>query len=213
MNNIAVYTANFGGKDEVHDVIEEEGVDYFYITDEPFDHDQWFVIESKFLLDTPRHSARFIKTQGYSFYPQYDYAIWMDASQEMKVPPSKFIQLVSDEKPIASFEHPQRDCIYEEAKACKGLDNQYRIDSQIEYYKREGYPEHNGLIESQVIVAKLTPEVANFFKLWGWLNTHFSQRDQLSANFAMWKLGLKWNEIPRHYAKKHTHKVHTTANT
>ncbi|MDE7250890.1 MAG: hypothetical protein K2N82_13635, partial [Lachnospiraceae bacterium] len=62
------------------------------------------------------------------------------------------------------------------------------MDVQIERYRNAGYPEHNGLIDSGILVRELKNErVIKVMETWWQEVLHGSKRDQLSFNYACWK--------------------------
>lgn len=62
------------------------------------------------------------------------------------------------------------------------------MDAQMERYRNEGYPEHNGLIDSGILVRELkNQKVINLMETWWQEVLHGSKRDQLSFNYACWK--------------------------
>lgn len=161
---------------------------------------------------------RFIKMRPDLYFQNYRYSLWLDGHisiigdiREMinnNIPQDKFTGL-------AFLQHPNRNCIYQEAfeciKQCK--DSAKIIQIQINRYKREGMPYNNGLIRGGVIFREHNnPIVVKIME--NWWNEVFSEsvRDQISFNYVIWVLKAKYNEINKRlytvYFKQH--KCHNT---
>lgn len=86
--------------------------------------------------------------------------------------------------------HPQRNCIYAEANVVvrMGKDKSTITKPQMERYKKEGFPEKYGLLQSNIMLRKHNK--LDCIKLMeDWFNElkDGSHRDQLSFNYASWK--------------------------
>ena len=123
--------------------------------------------------------------------------LYHDANVRLKVPPETFIDFLGDSD-IAAFIHPQRDCIYDEALICAecGAADPEKIAVQAFTYRQDGYPEHNGLHASSVLVRRDTPQIRALSALWWEQLQKHTYRDQLSHDYCLWKLGIKCATIP-----------------
>ena len=75
-------------------------------------------------------------------------------------------------------------------RICKNLkkDTGANIDSQLERYRKEGYPEGNGLVQSNIVIRKHNSESCiKLMEAWWKEIYEGSHRDQLSFNYALWK--------------------------
>lgn len=128
------------------------------------------------------------------------YSLWMDGNCRLKVPMRVLIDKYLKDSDIAFFPHPTRDCIYSEANMCRKLilDDVFTMEYQMAKYLKEGYPENNGLIDGSVILRRHTPQIAELNNLWWKEILNGSRRDQLSFNYAAWKLKIKYSEITGH---------------
>ena len=96
------------------------------------------------------------------------------------------------------------DCIYEEAENLLRLhsigrhkDDPELIKKQVSGYKKEGYPKHNGLAVTQVLIRKhMEYDVIETMERWWNEIKNNSRRDQLSFNYAAWKTGLEFSYLP-----------------
>ena len=95
-------------------------------------------------------------------------------------------------------EHDKRQCIYKEAKECIfwNKDKPDIINSQIESYRKSGYPSNNGLINGRFILRKHNiPQVKSLMNFWWSEIDNNSVRDQISFNYVSWKSGIKYDVI------------------
>ncbi len=86
--------------------------------------------------------------------------------------------------------HPSRDCIYEEGEACKRLnkDSPELIDAYLNKLRLAGYPEHQGMVATGLMIRRNTQTVRDFGEKWLQELLSGSHRDQLSFNYIDWKL-------------------------
>jgi len=92
--------------------------------------------------------------------------------------------------------HPDRDCLYEEARACiaLGKDNADVINSQVYGYRLDGFPKRAGLVASGVII-RSSPHIT-FENAW-WEEVRLkSCRDQLSFPVIARSTGLDYQVMP-----------------
>jgi hypothetical protein len=100
--------------------------------------------------------------------------------------------------------HPDRDCIYAEAEAIAryGKDTRQNMAEQQLLYREDGYPEHAGLCETNIMLRKNNQEVNKLMDMWAdWLRK-YSHRDQMSLNYCMWKLGFQYTRIPENIRRE-----------
>lgn len=169
-----------------------EGWRYILFTDTPNLHVMgWEVIqiETPDNLD-PVRLARRVKTMYWEYLPEHDFSIWIDANVKLRDDLYEFCNcIMDDEHLIWITKHPQRQCVYQEAQACKELnkDSEKLINAQVAAYKKEGMPELYGLVETNVLLRKDAPELRELMKKWFEQIKSHSRRDQLSFNYVLWK--------------------------
>lgn len=185
-----VYTAIFGEYDRLllPEYIDPE-VDYVCFTDRSLDtFGVWSLRPSPYYHPDPTRIARYIKTHPHTLFQDYSYAVWIDANVILRAPPKKYIEMLATSgKSLGLIRHPHRDCVYEEAEACKlrAKDAKSTIDEQVGFYKSQGMEEHRGLYETGFMVVDLAnrPTISLFATWWDQIRT-FSRRDQI---------GLAWS--------------------
>lgn len=193
MGKGVVYSAITGGYDEVKEPeYVNPDLDYILFTDNPnVKSDVWKIrlISKEGELDNTR-MARRIKILGHQYLKDYDFSIWVDGKLLIKNDLYDFVLNNRGREPLLCFNHYKNDCIYQEKESCSILNNDDPdvMNAQIERYRKEGYPEHNGLIESGILVRELKNErVIKLMETWWQEVLHGSKRDQLSFNYACWK--------------------------
>jgi hypothetical protein len=197
MNNIAVFTSITGGYESLKEDQNWEGADWYAFLGDPVEPSHWQVLPSKDVFKNQRRNARWHKLNSHILFPNYEYTIWIDGSITLKEKPQYFIDNFLKRADIASFRHPDRDCIYEEAEKCKELllDDLKTIDNQMKIYQDEGYGKHQGLSETKMVIRKNNERVKQFNTLWLAEVVNFSFRDQLSFNYCLWKTKINFNYI------------------
>lgn len=195
-----VYSVITGGYDEISEIgIRNPELDYIFYTDNPELHsDTWEVrlLENPDGLDQVR-LARNVKILTHKYLPEYDYSVYVDGKLTLKADPLEFIKRYRGERPLLCFPHYFKDCAYEEMENCIAagrFDNEEVMRKQMDRYRNEGYPIHNGLIDSCFLVREhMDPEVIRVMETWwGEIRDH-SYRDQLSFNYACWKYGFLYD--------------------
>lgn len=185
--NIAVYTTLFGNYD-THKQWPKQNINakYYIITDNPdLKVEGWETIVPNYpRYDlSPRLRAKFFKMFPWEVkqLAQSNITIYIDASIDVKS--DHFIDycirnLTAD---MLLYKHPQRGCIYDEAKASLEL-IKYKnepITEQINFYK-SFFPPKQGLYACGVMVRKHTEIVRKIMFDWWWENIKYSFQDQLS---------------------------------
>lgn len=197
-NSIVIYTAISGNYNAlISPSVVSTDCDYLCFTDEPL----WFKLANNSCWRTvpfpkearhldPIRACRLVKIMPHLFLANYDYSIWVDGSIDIIGDVHALLEKY-DHPDLLCFKHPKRDCIYEEGQACidLGKDDPEVIKNQLDSYRKQGFPEHAGLIESGVMIRKHNDsEIIEIMESWWNELTNHSRRDQLSFPFAAWKL-------------------------
>jgi hypothetical protein len=134
-----------------------------------------------------------IKTHPHWVLPDYDITVWIDANTSVDQKLYDYIEKYKDND-ITFKKHPDRDCIYDELKEVVFWSKETQNNGQFLFnrYKKENYPEHNGLYETNIIISHpKNDKVQIIYDKWWEQIYEYSHRDQLSLNYILWKNKLK----------------------
>jgi hypothetical protein len=223
MNKKVIYTSVFGCSEEnnyhLHSPdVDLKGYDFVCFTDNPnFKSDIWDVRIVDKLYDDGARSAKRYKLLPHRFLKEYDVSIWIDIEVKITKDINDLVDGYLSKSNLAILNHELcgrtvtgdlnvRKCVYEEAKFIKWLgDNhpkkQYKdnidiINSQVDRYKSEGYPENNGLARTTVIFRNHNEDdVIKHSELWWDEMKYGSRRDQIGFNYSAWKQDFNFDYI------------------
>jgi hypothetical protein len=200
-----VYTAVLGGYDQLYRPLSTDAsIRFVCFTDTPEAvPSPWTAIAVAPVDDVDQRirRARFIKTHPHRLLGGHEISVWIDANLELVADARELVSAMR-EHDIATFAYPStyglRDCAYQEARACiaRGKDFVPVIEEQVARYRGFGYPEHNGLAETSIVVRRNTPATARSNELWWREIAGGSRRDQVSFNYALWRCGMRYDIIP-----------------
>lgn len=198
-NSAFIYTSIISGKDVFKTPLNLEGAKFLCFTDSPTPNPRPGVIFAKAHDDfiDPTRNARIHKILAHE-YLDCEYSLWMDGSITLMSSLPDMIKEFLKDSDMAVFKHSARDCVYDEAEMVKKLNYDFPqvVDQQMAKYRVLGYPAHNGLHETGVILRRHTKPVEAFNNAWWAEVSTGSRRDQLSFDYVLWKTGLKINELP-----------------
>lgn len=147
-----------------------------------------------------RTSARHYKVLPHKYLSEADVTIWVDGNLRMLTTPQKAVSQWLGTAPLAAFQHPVRDCLYDEVKHCLVVPRAKiyapELRRQAAAYAKAGMPKHWGLAETRCVIRANTAKVSELGDLWWNEIQHRSPRDQVSLPYVCWKIGVKWNVIP-----------------
>ena len=223
MNKKVIYTSVFGCGEEnnyhLHSPdVDLKGYDFVCFTDNPnFKSDVWDIRIVDKLYDDGARSAKRYKLLPHRFLKEYDVSIWIDIEVKITKDINDLVNGYLSKSNLAILNHELcgrtvtgnlnvRKCVYEEAKFIKWLgDNhpkkQYKdnidiINSQVNRYREDGYPENNGLARTTVIFRKHNEDdVIKQSELWWQEMKYGSRRDQIGFNYSAWKQDFNFDYI------------------
>lgn len=199
-----VYTCIMGNYDEPCELLyQEPGIDYFLITDMETDQEVlngWRVMSMAGKFKDAFTGNRYCKMHPFELFPDYDLAIYLDGNVRPVSDISRFgICAFNSKTGIAAHGHPERTCVYDEAKACilKGRGSKLGIETWQKTLRKEGMPEKYGLLEMSVIYYDLHSELAKGIAdvWWETLMSSTSKRDQLVLPYVAWKRGFQMQDF------------------
>jgi len=204
LNNIkvVVYTAIFGDSDDLMTPPTYRNVDYICFTDnKKMKSNVWKIIVPDHLphYSNSRQISKKFKIFPHKYFKEYEYSLWVDGTYIPIIDPRYLVQKFLENSDIALFRHLSRDCIYKEGERCiqRELDNPKTIRNQLNKYKKEKYPLHNGLMYNGIILRKHnTPIIRKIMEEWWREIENFSIRDQISLNYIFYKNSVNYGIIP-----------------
>lgn len=189
-----IYSCIINNHDTLKDpLVFTEGWDYICFTDDPdLKSDVWTIVQLDTLLipdglDDVR-TARYIKIMFHEMF-QYDcLTIWHDASMQINCNLDWFVSTFYKEV-FTTMDHPDRNCIYNEALACYklGKDDKETISNQMDFYWAGDYPRHNGLSATGILIRENTEYNREVCKRWWTQIKNYSKRDQLSLDYVVYR--------------------------
>jgi GT2 family glycosyltransferase len=193
---IVIYSAIAGDYDELkRPEYVSEGCDYVCFSDKRIgNHHHWQIRPFDYYNADPTRTARYVKLHPHVYFPDYEWSIWVDANLLIVGDMADFISGMPLNYHMATFKHPYRDCIYDEASKCIDLklDKPEIIMAQVNRYRSENYPHNLGLSETNVIVRKHNEEdVIQLMNDWWKEIDNGSKRDQLSLNYVAYKNDIR----------------------
>lgn len=219
MEKIVVYTAIFGGYNELIEQPQFENVDYVCFSDKFIESKSWKIIVVKDfpMGDDNTRNNRYYKILPHIQFDDYEYSVYIDGNYLLKKNPNVLVEdFLKNNYSMACFDHNQtvldkRNCIYKEYEAILELGNKngnYKdsletMKNYIDFIKSEKYPEENGLIKGSVLVRKHHESgLVKIMEEWWYFVKNHSRRDQLSFNYVAWKNNFKYNTIPGDIRRK-----------
>jgi GT2 family glycosyltransferase len=195
---VCVYTAVAGGYRPLSRSLEQPGVACRLFSDGAT-ADGWEPYRFDELSEDAVRTAKKPKILPHLYFEDCDWSIWIDANISLRSDPRDLVAEVEQSgQLIGVFPHPERSCVYDEAMRCVSgaKDDVDIILQQIGRYRREGFPEHIGLAECNVLVRRHSnPGVVAAMRLWWDEIRAGSRRDQISFNYSLWRSGLSYHEL------------------
>jgi len=126
-------------------------------------------------------------------FDNYEYSIYVDCKRPYSIDFKYLLKHMLPGSDILTRQHRRRSCIYDEGEFCieKKKDKEETISGQLDFYRSEKYPVHNGLHASGLLLRRHTKELKVFSNLWWEQIEMYSHRDQISLPYVAWKHGMK----------------------
>lgn len=211
-----IYSANFGDKDKLKDPLVDSSwskdLKFVYFTDQEFKSPVWDIVVEQKTGDSTR-IARWYKMHSHELFPK-ETTVWIDANLLIIKDPTELMDRCSH---LFIQDHPFRFCLYEEAEYCirKRKGEKKDIQKQMDFYKKQYYPEFFGLYTSRVLFRKPTEKTILLNQKWWEQIKQFSTRDQVSLPYVLWKNWIPFNtidseELKTYFYKRGGHKFRGT---
>lgn len=202
--SVAIYSAIYGGKDNIIPEQVEQNIptDYIMFSDADISNSgKWKVITGpKSTSGDPRMEAKYFKLMPHEVpeLAKYDYLIWVDGLVQVTNP--DFSRMMVDtlrSDAVGLMSHPDRNCIYEEFDECvrigkiKEKEDVERAFNQLKRYKKIPILPNAGLYAATVLIRNAKHKLAEKFnKTWWQEVTEGSFRDQLSLPYVIKTSGI-----------------------
>lgn len=203
---IAVLTSLFGSKGGLRPLSKEENgydVDYYAFVDRLHEKTEGWkqIVSPAFSCDqkySHRRDAKPYKLSPSFFLNDYDVYLWIDSCWQIKVDPHRIRKEYLRDNDLAIFDHPHRNCAYDEAHVCLtqggvGIDHPDLIANQIRFYESVRFPRNYGLYEMSCYMMRNNDITKKMGLMWLEQVFKFSSRDQVSFPYVLWSLKEKIN--------------------
>lgn len=183
-----VLTSITGGKDVLVENNNTKGAKFIAFTDTGDKSKTWEIRPACNHSKDRRRNCKPPKLMPH-LYVDADVSLWIDSNRRLKVPINRLVKEYLKDADIAVFKHPLRDCLYKEAEIelALGKAESSIVKPELAQYRKEGYPEHNGLIETNMILRRHNKRVEAFNNDWWAHVTRYAQRDQKTFCYIAWR--------------------------
>ena len=105
MNKIVIYTAIFGGKDNlIEPEFVPEGCDFVCFTDGDFQSDVWNVRKVEPTFNDPVRNARMYKVLPHKYLSEYEVSLWIDGNLLLRDDVNELIKKYLEKVNLAIFD-------------------------------------------------------------------------------------------------------------
>ena len=126
-------------------------------------------------------------------FDNYEYSVYVDCKRNCIVDFEYILSFMEKDADFVTRQHRKRRCIYDEGMICitQGKDSKEIILKQLDFYRSENYPVHNGLQYTFLLLRRHTEKLKKFSRLWWEQLEKHSFRDQISLPYVAWKHDVK----------------------
>lgn len=200
---VAIYTVSTGKYDSLREpAYVDKNFDYYAFSSiEISKKSLWKQIEIGINGEdmSSLEQARYVKTHPHLYFKDYDISIFIDGNIQILCDIRPLIFTMIDQKKIiAIHRHTHWDCLYDEGKIvwAQGRAKWSDIYKQLRTYKKEGFPKHYGLFETNVIIRfHNEKKCKDIMETWWSQIDKYTKRDQLSFTYSLWKNGVDSNFV------------------
>lgn len=142
------------------------------------------------MFKLPVMNAKIYKILAHKYFSS-PFSIFLDGNIFLNVPASKILSDLLKDADMALFQHPYRNCLYQEySHARKRVLPvlQPLMDEQVNNYRQEGMPVNFGLGECGMLIRKNNDVTAEFNERWWAEICRYTNRDQMSFPYVLWKM-------------------------
>lgn len=193
-----IYTCIVDGYDELRQPLAvDPGFDYICFSND-FQQARigvWEIRPIPYSSPDKTRLSRFVKLLPHKALPEYEVSVWMDANIQITGP--EFYDAVDKALGsgclISQVPHPVFDCVYDDMRAVSSLARVpfLKVYRQYRHLKKEGFPEHYGMFENNIIFrVHNDPSVVSLSEEWWKEFIERAPRDQFSLMYLYWKQGM-----------------------
>jgi hypothetical protein len=197
MKNPVIYTALYGGYDDLVQAPKLDKYRYVCFTDKPEQAEDkgWEVIHKHPTHDEPVRSAKIFKIRPHLFLEDHDVSLWVDANVQIIQDPEPMLTDCLENHDMALFAHYFIDNLIGEVNECIKCekDDPKTMTDQVDRYIQEGFPQISNTHHMCTFIARRHNQKAVKSCMDFWWNEieNNSYRDQLSCSYSLWK-----NKLP-----------------
>jgi hypothetical protein len=165
----------------------------------PTMRDGWEILPAPLWWPDNRRRARMHKCLSHILFPDAEWTLWLDGTLTPRTTPEELIRIHA--KPgvdFYAFDRRARRCAYQEGSrmALKGRDDPAVIGQQMRRMEKAGFPAGAGLCATTAVLRRQTgQEIERLNEAWWQEIKNWSNRDQVSINFCLWRIGMKWGKL------------------
>ncbi|MDL2246082.1 DUF616 domain-containing protein [Methanobrevibacter sp. OttesenSCG-928-K11] len=193
-NKILIYTAFTGDYDNLKEPdFIDENCDYICFTENPnLTSDIWDIkLMEPSNLDDNRKAKRY-KVLPHKYFSEYKYSFWIDGTFRIKGSLREYIYKYIN-SPMLCAIHPERECLYVEANVSCIFSrySDYTVAKQVKRYEEDNMPTDYGLPALGAIFRQHNnPKIIELMNRWWDEISEYTNQDQLSLTYLMWKLNF-----------------------
>ena len=193
-----VYTIIIGKYDKISKFNIQEGYNYFLFSDIKYSVTNWTIIPISKLIEKVKSSkikmTRYFKLLPHIFFKDYDLSIYIDASYIINGDLNELLlKTLNPSFDLYLLQHPARNKVFQEFSAVIKYkkDTKKSVNKVKNRYLKENFPDNLGLTQNCIIIRKHNKKkIIKLMEFWWKEIKNYSYRDQLSLNYAIWKLKL-----------------------
>jgi hypothetical protein len=207
---IAIYSANFGGYDDIYEpkVLGKDCGYYYFVERERCPSKSNWTLMPSTSPEDPILANRSFKWTPHVIFPKVKYSLYLDANLQLMIDPNALIQMLG-QGDILIHAHHDRHSVNQEADAIiqwkkKGVTRE-KLDLQLAYLKEQGFTD--GKIDkvhlpwASFIFRKHSPKVTACNNFVTNQLFEFTIRDQMAFGYAAWRSRVKITWVPQSIKK------------
>ena len=193
-----VYSIIIGKYDKISSFNKQEGYNYFLFSDIKYSGTNWTIIEISKIIEKMNVSkiklTRYFKLFPHIFFKDYELSIYIDASYIIKGDLNELLlKTLNPSFDLYFLQHPARNKVFQEFQAVLKFkkDTEKSVNNVRNRYIKEKFPDNLGLTQNCIIIRNHNKKIIIKLMIIWWNEIkNYSYRDQLSLNYAIWKLNL-----------------------